>query len=299
MDPKRLLIFRAIARAGSISAAAREFGWTQPALSQHLGALEREAGTPLVLRGPHGVTLTEAGHILLRRADAVAGQLDLAAEELAAVARLRRGRVRLAAYPSALATIVPRAAASLRNRLPEADITLVEAEPPEALALLGRGDVDLALVFGYEQGSDHIGRACRRLGEEPVRLVTAAGGHPANGPLTLADLRDEEWVVGCDRCRDHLLDLCRNAGFEPIERHSTDDYVVRQNLVAAGFGVTLLPQAALDAYRHPDVVVRGDPRLGRRELHVVYHDGAEQVPATAALLHELGTAWRTQAERNR
>ena len=73
MDPRRLLIFRAVARAGSISAGARELGWTQPAVSQHIGRLERETGTPLFTRSTQGVALTEAGQALLRRADEIAG----------------------------------------------------------------------------------------------------------------------------------------------------------------------------------------------------------------------------------
>ena len=97
MDPRRLLIFRAVARAGSISGAARELGWTQPAVSQHLRALEREAGSALLLRGPTGVELTEPGRVLLARADAVASQLHMAEEELSALGDLRRGQVRLVA----------------------------------------------------------------------------------------------------------------------------------------------------------------------------------------------------------
>src|SRR5215212_637093 len=93
MDPRRLLIFRAVARAGSISAAARELGWTQPAVSQHVRALERAAGCALLLRGAGGVELTEPGRVLLARADAVAGQLHMAEEELADLTELRRGRV--------------------------------------------------------------------------------------------------------------------------------------------------------------------------------------------------------------
>ena len=105
MDPKRLLIFRTVAREGSISAAARELGWTQPAVSQHLRALERSAGCALLLRGAGGVELTEPGRVLLARADALAVQLHMAEEELADLTALRRGRVRLAAYPSAAATL--------------------------------------------------------------------------------------------------------------------------------------------------------------------------------------------------
>jgi molybdate transport repressor ModE-like protein len=291
MDPRRLLIFRAVARSGSISAAARELGWTQPAVSQHLAALEREAGTPLLIRGSRGVSLTEAGRLLLARSDAVAGQLQLAQEELAAVTRLRRGRVRLAAYPSALATVVPPAVAALKDRHPDVDVTLVDAEPPEALDLLGGGDADLALVFGYDGSSDAAGSGLRweKVASEPVHLVVAPSSPHARGPVTIADLAAEPWIVGCQRCRGHLLELCREAGFDPVERHSTDDYVVRQNLVAAGLGVTLLPEAALAAYRHPDVVVRRDPAFGRRAIGIAYRDGAQRVPAHAALLGELRT----------
>src|SRR6187431_428122 len=128
VDPKRMLIFRAVARAGSISAAARELGWTQPAVSQHLRALERSVDCALLLRGAGGVELTEPGRVLLARADALAVQLHMAEEELAELTALRRGRVRLAAYPSAAATLVPRAVAALRSRHPEIDVELTEAE---------------------------------------------------------------------------------------------------------------------------------------------------------------------------
>lgn len=288
VELRRVMIFRSVARAGSISAAARELGWTQPAVSQHLAALEREAGMPLLLRGPRGVELTEAGRLLLARADAVAGQLHLADEELAAVAQLRRGSVRLAAYPSALATVVPKAVAAVHRRYPDVDVALVDAEPPEALALLERGEIDLALVFGYDRSTD-LGPGMRRrsIGTEPVQLIVPSMSPYAAGRVELADLAGEQWIVGCERCRTHLLELCHDAGFAPIERHTTDDYVVRQSLVAAGLGVTLLPEAALTAFRHPGVVVRHDDGFGRRSISICYRDGADLVPACAALLGEL------------
>ncbi|NUR94802.1 MAG: hypothetical protein HOV67_06020 [Kribbellaceae bacterium] len=108
-------------------------------------------------------------------------------------------------------------------------------------------------------------------------MLAGAGGRSAGEP----------WIVGCERCRTHLVELCHDAGFAPIERHTTDDYVVRQSLVAAGLGVTLLPQAMLTAYRHPGVVVRHNDGSGRRSISTRYRDGAELVPACAALLDEL------------
>ena len=293
MDPRRLLIFRSVARAGSISGAARELGWTQPAVSQHLRALERSAGCTLLLRGAGGVELTEPGRVLLARADALAGELHMAEEELADLTALRRGRVRLAAYPSAAATLVPRAVAGLRSRHPDIDVELTEAEPPEALGLLSAGDADLALVFSYDgapPAGDVAGLAWRPLGQEPVALVVAAD-HPAarRRRLTLADLAGEPWIVGCERCRAHALLVCARAGFEPRVRHVSDDYVVVQNLVAVGLGVTLLPRSALDAFSHPGVAVREHASYGARSFGIVHRQGAELVPATAALVRQLST----------
>jgi molybdate transport repressor ModE-like protein len=288
MDPKRLLIFRTVARSGSISGAARELGWSQPAVSQHLRALERSAGCALLLRGAGGVELTEPGRVLLARADALAVQLHMAEEELADLTALRRGRVRLAAYPSAAATLVPRAMAGLRARHPEIDVELTEAEPPEALALLSAGDVDLALVFSYDDRLPARPLVWRPLADEPVLLVVTAE-HPLAGRrrLTLADLSEEPWIVGCERCRAHTLQLCADAGFAPTVRHASDDYVVVQNLVAVGLGVTLLPRSALDAFRHPGVLVREHPSFGTRAFGIVHREGADAVPATAALVREL------------
>ncbi len=285
-----MLIFREVARAGSISAAARARGWTQPAVSQHLRALERSAGCALLLRGAGGVELTEPGRVLLSRADALAVELHMAEEELADLAELRRGRVRLAAYPSAAATLVPRAVAGLRIRHPEVDVELTEAEPPEALDLVLEGDADLALVFAYDDADpvDRRGLSWRPLAAEPVALVARTDHRlGSTSGLALADLAEQPWIVGCPRCREHTVSLCEAAGFSPRVRHVSDDYVVVQNLVAVGLGVTMLPRSALEAYRHPDVRVHEDPALGMRTFGIAHRNGAERVPATAALMRAL------------
>ncbi len=287
IDPRRLLLLRDVARAGSISAAARGLGWTQPAVSQHLARLERDAGGPLLLRGPAGVTPTEAGEALLRRADVVAAELHAAREELAALHSLRGGRVRLVAFPSAAATLVPDAVGALAADHPGVEVGLQEGEPPEALAAVSAGDADLALAFGYDGPPAGLGTlAWRPLLEEPVHLVLPPG-HTGPGRRGLADLADEDWIGGCVRCRTHLVTRCADAGFEPTIRHTSDDYVVVQNLVARGLGVTVLPASALAAYRHPDVRVVDLPVLGRRHVGLVHRPGADAVPATAALVARL------------
>jgi len=148
-------------------------------------------------------------------------------------------------------------------------------------------------VFSYDGApptGELSGLTWRPLAEEPVALVLGAD-HPAarRRGLTLADFADEPWIVGCERCRAHALLVCAEAGFEPRVRHTSDDYVVVQNLVAVGLGVTLLPRSALDAFTHPLVAVREHPSYGARSFGIVHRDGADLVPATAALISELSS----------
>jgi DNA-binding transcriptional LysR family regulator len=149
LDVTRLRVLVAVARYGSVTAAARKLNYAQPSVSHHLARLEAETGTKLIQRAGRGIRLTDAGRLLAERAAEVIGRLDAAENELAAYTGLRAGRLRLAAFPSALGTIVPAAAAMLRGHQESVDLRLTEAEPPEALRMLRAGYVDVALVFRY------------------------------------------------------------------------------------------------------------------------------------------------------
>jgi DNA-binding transcriptional LysR family regulator len=153
LDVTRLRVLVAVARCGSVTAAARALNYAQPSVSHHLARLEAETGIKLIQRAGRGIRLTDAGRLLAERAAEVIGRLDAAENELAAYTGLRAGRLRLAAFPSALGTIVPAAAAMLRGREPSVDLRLTEAEPPEALRMLRAGYVDVALVFRYSPDS--------------------------------------------------------------------------------------------------------------------------------------------------
>lgn len=280
MDPHRLLIFREVARTESIAAAARKLGWTQPAVSQHLRQLERQAGLPLVIRHSRGIRLTEAGTTLLRHADAIATRLHAAEDDMAALADLSAGTVRLAAFPSACATLVPTAMTDLARHHPGLEVRLTECEPPEAARLVSSGDAGLALLFSHDNRPPDHGPDLQRipLTRDPVRLVVPAGHPAATATEPLGCLTSTPWIAGCPSCAAHLARTCEAAGFTPDIRHSTDDYVVVQNLVARDLGVALLPQLALDAYHHPDVRVRP---LGTtdRALYLLCHREALQIPA--------------------
>ncbi|WP_232681001.1 LysR family transcriptional regulator [Nocardioides sp. R-C-SC26] len=290
MDSRRLLILRDVVRAGSLSAAARELGWTQPAVSQHVARLERDAGMPLLVRGPGGVVPTEAGAVLIRRADAIAAELRAAEEEIGQLAQLSAGRVSLLAFPSAAATLVPDAVAALAADHPGVEVRFDEQEPPEAIAAVQAGDADLALVFGYDAAPEGLGALVwRALFEESMYLVAPRSARAADRAAGegLAAWADADWVGGCARSRTHLIEVCDRAGFAPRIRYTTDDYVVVQNLVARGLGVTALPASALAAYRHPEVDAVPLGVFGRRRVGVIHRPGAEAVPASAALMERL------------
>src|SRR5450755_1998702 len=179
LDVIRLRVLVAVARHGSVTAAARALNYAQPSISNHIARLEAETGARLLQRAGRGVRLTDAGRLLAERAEEIIGRLDAAEAELAAHVGLREGRVRLAAFPSALGTIVP-AAARLEAETPGMDLMLTEAEPPEAVRMLRAGYVDVALVFQhYQQDTDPAppsaaedGTRGRLLLDEPVHLVT-------------------------------------------------------------------------------------------------------------------------------
>ncbi|MFJ9368653.1 LysR family transcriptional regulator [Nocardia sp. NPDC101769] len=288
MDTHRLLIFREVARTASIAAAARKLGWTQPAVSQHLRQLERQAGLPLVIRHSRGIRLTEAGTTLLRHADAIATRLHAAEEDMAALAELSAGTVRLTAFPSACAILVPSAMTDLARRHPGLEIRLAECEPPEAARLVAAGEADLAVLFSHDDRPPDHGPDLRLipLADDPVRLVVPAGHPAATAADPLARLASTPWIAGCPSCAAHLTRTCAAAGFTPDIRHSTDDYVVVQNLVARDLGVALLPQLALDAYRHPDVHVL-PLEITDRALHLLCHREALRIPAVTQAVRAL------------
>ncbi|QMU79290.1 LysR family transcriptional regulator [Streptacidiphilus sp. PB12-B1b] len=149
IEARHLRVLRAVARTGSLSAAARELGYTQPAVSQQMRALEKTVGTPVVVRAGRGVRLSEAGEVLVRHAGVILAGLTAAEEELAAITGLRSGRVRLSSFPTANSALVPSAVAEVRSAEPGVRVSLTEAEPPQALALLRGGDCDVALAFRY------------------------------------------------------------------------------------------------------------------------------------------------------
>ena len=296
LDLQTVRVVRQVAEHGSLTAAAAALGYSQPAVSQQLRRFEERTGIALVERVGRGIRLTQSGRVLARHANAVATALEAAAGELAEIRGLRAGRVRIVAFPSASATLVPRLIAALGTEHPGVAVTYVEAEPPEAVAAVRADRADLAITFSYpgDREDPHRARArgldVRELGDEPIRLVLPAG-HPAAASevVDLASLGQESWIAGCPRCRGHLLELADAAGFTPRIAFETDNFVAVEGMVAQGLGVALLPALALAASpRHPGVVTKPTARADVRTLHVVTARGADRVPAVGATLTALG-----------
>jgi DNA-binding transcriptional LysR family regulator len=292
---KHLRVFKEVAERGSFSAAAEELSYSQPAVSQQIAALERAAGAKLMDRTPRGIRLTDAGRALLRHAEAVLARLAEAEAELESIGAMRSGRVRLVSFPTGGSSLIPPATAAFHDRYPGVDLILSVAEPPVALDQLRSGNVDVALLLepGFEVGSEDDGIERIHLLDDPMFLALPRD-HPLAGRrrLKLAELADETWMHGSNEgcsCPDGMIFVraCHTAGFEPRVALHNDDYAAIQGFVAAGVGVALIPQLALESVRD-DVVIRqlSEPKPIRRVVAAANGNGYRS-PATEAMLEIL------------
>src|SRR5215207_9599267 len=217
VDPRRLLTFGAVARRRSFSRAADELSLTQSAVSQQVAALERQVGARLLRRGRGGVALTPVGEHLLAHATALAERVDLAQTQLEQIVAKERRELRVGAFPSAMATIAPRAVARLIERHGTLDVRLTEGRVEDLVAAVRAGALHEALAF-------QDAAAPRREHEGTRRH----------------DLLEERWTAPS---RDGLVArACRAAGFEPHITILTSDPLASAELVRAGLAVAMTSQ---------------------------------------------------------
>jgi len=294
LNVARLRILKEVAYRGSVSRAAEALSYTQSAVSQQLAALEAETGMALLERHPRGVSLTAAGQTLLSHTEGILAGVESAETALAAISGLRAGRLRMASFPTAGATLMPLAIATFRATYPDVELSLAEDEPEAIMPRLRAGELDLALLFEFEGQSVVRGELTRvELLEDPMHLAIPASHRLASRKrITLADLRAEAWVQtsGASPCARHVVRICHGAGFEPRVAFESDDYQTVQGLVAAGVGVALIPQLALSVVRD-DIVIRAlSPAPPVRSVIAAAPTGARLVPAAGAMLRFLGEA---------
>ncbi len=301
LNATRLNVLREVVARGSFSAAADALSYSQSAVSQAIATLEGEVGTPLIERDRGGVRPTAAGAALVTHAEGILGRMEAAENELEAIAGGRAGRLRVASFPSAGASLVPLAIAAFRASHPGVEVTLAEGEPDEIAPRLRAGEFDLALLYEFEGVGERLGAGIRRfeLLEDPMHLALPGEHRLARRKqVRLEDLREESWVQTSmpGPCARHVVRSCHAAGFEPKVAFESDDYQTVQGLVAAGVGVGLIPQLALSAVR-PDIRIRAlHPRSPVRRVFAATRRGAPVTPAVATMLDTLREVARSEAD---
>lgn len=303
----RLRVLIEVARQGSFSAAADSLTYTQSAVSQQIATLEAETGMTMLERHPRGVRLTQAGEALVQHAEGILARLEAAEAELSEIAGLRSGRLRMASFPTAGATLMPLAIATFRSRHPNVELTLSEGEPEQIAPRLLQGELDLALLFEFgapsppsESAADRLMRV--ELLEDPMYLALPRE-HPlaSKDDVHLSDLSGEAWVQtsGSSTCARHVVRCCHAAGFEPHVSFESDDYQTVQGLVAAGVGVALIPELALSVVR-ADIVIRSlSPSPPTRSVIAAAPSEARLSPATPAMLSVLAEVARSYSQGKR
>lgn len=265
-DVRQLRVLREVAARGSFSAAADALDYTQSAVSKQIAALERDAGAPLIERAVRPLRLTPSGAALAAHAEVVLGRMAAARDELAAIAGLRSGELRLATFASAGPSIVVPAVAAFHAAHPQVRLRLIEAGPDEAIAMLRAGELDVAVIHHYPapaQDPPHPpDLSCTSLREDAFALVLPTGHRLARKRrVPVASLASEAFLFprsgeGHGGTYDRLMrGACAAAGFEPHVLFEINDCQTVQAFVAAGLGIAVLPRLALDPV-NPGVAVR-------------------------------------------
>jgi DNA-binding transcriptional LysR family regulator len=257
MDIIWLEVFREVARRGSFTAAAQALRYTQSAVSRQIAALETDTGTTLFDRVPRGVRLTDEGRCLLDHAEAVLGRLDTARRDLAALRDLDIGRLRIGAFATADAALVPRAMAAFHANHPSVVLSLSEVLTPVQITQLRDGDLDIG-VISVPPGRplDTDGLELTHLLDDPIMVAIPRDHHLANRrTLRCAELEGENWIAGWQNPEDTLIGASLPSGFQPEIRYVVPGWTAKLGLVAAGLGVTLMPALAASAAR-PDILIK-------------------------------------------
>ncbi|GAA2890635.1 LysR family transcriptional regulator [Streptomyces mexicanus] len=280
LNLERLRTLDALARHGSVSAAADGLHVTTSAVSQQMAKLEREVGQQLLARNGRGVRLTDAGRLLAEHAARILSQVALAQSDLEAQRGKVVGELRLGAFPTAARGLFPAALGHLRDRHPDLRVTSTEVEPAPAVRAVLRGDVDLAVVLDWYNKPLPVPEGLSRAAilDDPADVALPAT-HPLadRAEVELEDFADDDWITWGDAefCHEWLLDTLRSQGVEPRIAHRAEEHATQLALVGAGLGVCVAP------------------RLGRGPLPA----GVRTVPVREAVRRHVYAIWRADADR--
>jgi DNA-binding transcriptional LysR family regulator len=295
LDVGRLRFFSEVARAGSFTEAASRLSYTQSAVSQQIATLEAELGLTLIERGTRPLRLTDAGEVLVRRAEIIFGEVATAEAELREIANLDSGLLRVGGFASACATILPQAIAHFLADYPNVTVTLTAMQPPTAQRALRAGDLDLAITYQYALSDPAPDNGFQRtaLVDDPLVIALPAGHRLARKrSLRLQDLHAETWLTTprsgpTARHRQLMEEHCTNAGFQPKIRYEITDIWIAFGLIAAGLAVGLMPRLAF-LTPHPAITTRAltnDSQPFRRLY--AEHVAQRRIPGIQPMLNVL------------
>jgi DNA-binding transcriptional LysR family regulator len=270
-----LRVVREAARHGSFSTAAERLGYTQSAVSRQIALMEQAAGRALFERHARGVQPTEAGRVVIRRAEAVLGELDAVRQDLHDLDARPPGRLRVGAFSTAMAALVPRAIAALTVQEPFTQVPLREGMSPRLLGAVAKGRLDLAVVTrpqGAPEGVEVI-----PLLDDPL-LVALPPDHALAGrsSVTTEMLRNERWIAASTEPGTTLLGAWSDASWQPDIAFIARDWVAKLGLVAAGLGVTVVPGLAVPALPPAIALVRIDHAAAVRTTAIVLRPGVDE-----------------------
>ncbi|MFJ2262038.1 LysR family transcriptional regulator [Streptomyces sp. NPDC087844] len=292
LDVRRLTVLRAVVTSGSVTAAAASLGYTPSAISQQVAALEKQAGMALLERVGRGVRPTAAGRLLTEHAAIIGRQVAAAETALADLREGRTGRLAIRYFTTVGSSLVAPALARLREEFPGVRTDLRMTDPDDPLPEVTQGHADLAIAV-RPHGRVYDGLRLVHLLDDAYRVVLPKGHRlESKQIIDLGDLANESWV-GSElpgTCLDTVVDACGAAGFSPDFVVDSGDYATAQGFVAAGLGVSLVPDMGL-ASRHPGVVVRKvrNPEP-IRAIHAVVRETSLGQPALQGLLQALKAA---------
>ena len=297
LDLRRLRTLQAVVSTGSIKEAAAQLGYSPSAVSQQIAALQRDTRSILLEPDGRGIRPTEAGLLLAEHAAAILERTAQAEGELTALNAGRLGTLRLASFATAGAELVPPALSRVRAALPELRITLRSSEREDALGLLRRGLIDVAVIEHHRARAGHTddGLVYLPLLTDPFRLLLPREHRLATRRrISLDELKAETWIdLRCefDCCRAMNAAAFRRAGFNPTWVAEADEYWPAQGFVAAGLGLALVPALAL-GITHAGIAVRPLDPLNEptRDVLAVTRAASDISTAVQTMLKALSDA---------
>ena len=290
MSLQQLRMLREVAQRGTIAAAAESLGYTASAVSQQLGGLEKATGVPVLERVGRNVRLTDAGRELVRHAEELLRGMEAARVAMERVGSEARGVLDVTVYESVAATLLAPLLTELAIRHEGLHLRTRQMDPDAAIDALAAGDIDIAFAIDYPNAPsaprDDVER--HSIAHDRFHAVVPAGDPVKGSVVSLAGLADRPFIASPPglSCGRFLVAACRDAGFEPDIRHQLDDYPTSLHLVAAGQGVSLVPDLGLVRIPPGIRVLELDPPLSRT-IQLAYRKASAERPAVVAVRDAL------------